>query len=107
MEKTTKAKTFIGFAIRTGKFTIGLNAIETLKRSNLIICCNTISENSLKKAKKLANKFNCPLIQTVSEKLEDITFKENAKAMAVYDVKLAKAILENLDQDFNRLILEK
>lgn len=107
MEKKNKAFTFIGFAIKTGKYRIGLNAIETLKRANLMIVCKTISENSKEKAIKQAKKFNCPIVTTVNSSLEQITFKQNAKAMAIYDGKLAKAILENLEQEFNRLNLEK
>ena len=37
---------------------------------------------------------------TVTAKLEDITHRENAKVMAVADKALAKAILENIENDF-------
>ena len=100
METKSRAETFIGFAIKTGRCRIGLNAVETLKRSEVVIICKSISENSKKQAKKLAIKFNCPCIVTIKKTLEEITHKENAKVMAIYDKKLTKALLSSLEQEF-------
>ena len=100
MENKTKAQTFVGFAIRARKCKIGVNAVGTLKRANLVIVCHTASDNTKAEADKLARKFNCPIIETVSAPLEDITHKENAKVMAIADKSLAKAVLSNLDKDF-------
>ncbi len=100
MENKSKAKTFIGFAIRARKFRIGMNAVQTLKSINLLIVCNSASENTKDEAIKVANKYHCPLIMTNTAKLEDITHRENAKIMAVADKTLAKAILDNIENDF-------
>ena len=96
----TKAETFIGFAMRTGKFRIGTNAAATLKRANLVIVCNSASENTKKEAEKLARKFRCSLIEPVTVTLEELTHRENAKVMAIADKKLSEAILNNLEKDF-------
>ena len=101
MENKTKAQTFIGFAIRARKCKIGTNAVATLKKANLVIVCYTASENTKQEADKLAKKFNCPSIETVGIKLEDITHKENAKVMAIADRQLSQAILDNSENDFN------
>lgn len=100
MENKTKAETFIGFAIRAKKFRIGANAVQTLKSANLIIACFSASENTKKQAEKIAGNFKCPLLITKEKSLEDITFKENAKVMAITDKALAKAILDNSEKDF-------
>ena len=51
-------------------------------------------------AKKIAEKYRCPLLLTTRKTLEELTFKENAKVMAVSDKALSKAILDNLENDF-------
>lgn len=98
MDKS-KVETFIGFAMRTGNFRIGANASATLKRAFIVIVCKSASENTKKDALKLANRFNCPLVETQAKTLEEITHRENAKVMAIADKKLSVAILENLEKD--------
>ena len=100
MENKTKAQTFIGFAIRAKKYRIGMNAVQTLKRIELIIICRSASENTKKEAKKVAKKYNCTLIESTMQDLEQITFTPNAKVMAITDKALAKAILENIASEF-------
>lgn len=100
MEIKSKAETFIGFAMRTGKYRIGVNAVATLKKCALMIVCGSASENTVKQAEKLAKKFNCPLIVPKEKKLEEITHRENGKVMAVVDKGLSKAILDNSEKDF-------
>ena len=100
METKSKAETFIGFAIRTGKFRIGLNACGTLKKASLMLVCNSASENTVKDAIKLAKKFGCPILSPKEKKLEQITYRDNAKVMAIADKDLSKAILDNSENDF-------
>ena len=100
MENKTKAETFIGFAIRARKSRIGVNASLTLKKANLVIVCSSASENTKKDADKLAKRFNCPVLETKSKMLEELTHRENAKVMSVCDEKLAEAIINNSEEDF-------
>ena len=100
MNNKGKAETFIGFAMRTGKFRIGANASATLKKAFLLIVCSSASENTKKDADKLAKKFNCPIIETKDKSLEEITHRENAKVMAIADKSLSLAILSNSEKDF-------
>lgn len=65
-----------------------------------MIVCNSASENTVKDAVKLAKKFGCPIITPVQKKLEDITYRENAKVMAIADKDLSKAIIDNSKNDF-------
>ena len=100
MENKGKAQTFIGFAIKARKCKIGANAVQTLKRANLIIVCSSASDNTKKQAEKFADRFHCPLITTVNFTLEQLTHRENAKVMAIADQALASAVLSNIQDDF-------
>ncbi len=104
MGNKTKAETYIGFAMRAGKFKIGTNAVATLKKAQLVIVCNTASENTKNEAEKLAKKFKCPLLETKNKKLEQITHRENAKVMAISDKQLSDAVLNNSEEDFTQRI---
>ena len=79
-----------------------MNAVQTLKSINLLIVCCSASENTKEQAQKVASKYHCPMIITNEIKLEQITFKENSKVMAITDKSLAKAILDNCKNDFTQ-----
>ncbi len=96
----SKAETFIGFAMRAGKFKIGTNACFTLRRANLIIVCSSASENAVKDGKKLANRFHCPIIKTTDNLLSFYTHKDNGKIMAITDKDFAKLIIDNKEKEF-------
>jgi len=99
LNSKSKAETFIGFTVRSGKYKIGMNAAATLKKAYLILLCRSISENSLKDAIKLAKRFNCKIFKTVNKDLADMTFRPNSKIMAITDKTLAKSITDNSDKD--------
>ena len=105
MKNKGKAETFIGFAMRTGKFRIGTNACATLKKASLMIVCRSASENTKKEAEKLAKKFRCPLLETVNKTLDDYTHRENGKVMAIADKSLSQAIMDNSEEDFISRVL--
>ena len=103
MERMGKSFAYLGFAIKSRKLKTGINAINTLKKDvYLIIVCST-GEKNARKAEKLSVKFNAPLIESVTKTLEEITGKENCKVAALTDENLAKAILQNLGEDFRVL----
>ncbi|MBQ3571640.1 MAG: hypothetical protein IJA15_02310 [Clostridia bacterium] len=100
MVSRSKVETFLGFAIKSRALSMGTNTIATVKKAFLIIVCDSASEGTKKIALSYAKKFSCPLM--VSKKLlEDITLKENCKVVAVTDKNLAKAIIENQDENFS------
>ena len=100
METKSKAQTFVGFVIKSGKYRIGLNSVESLKRAELILVCKSAAENSVKQAKNVAARLKCPIFVSVNKTLEEMTAKHNAKVMAVTDKALAKAIKDNYKEDF-------
>ena len=106
MENKSKAATFIGFAIRKGSYKIGVNAIYTLKKANLLILCKSAGKDTTKQALKLSKRFNCKLLRTESELLSALTFRENAKLMAITDGTLSVAILNNSENEFIEVLGE-
>lgn len=90
--------------MRAGKYKIGSNAINTLRRAELMIVCKTVGENTLKEAKKQARKFSCKILMTGNDRLEEITHRENAKVIAITDKELAKAIINDKEKDFTEII---
>ena len=106
MENKSKVATFIGFAIRKGSYKIGVNAIFTLKKANLLILCKSAGRDTTRQALKLSKRFNCKLIRTKSEPLSTFTFRENAKLMAITDGALSVAILSNSENEFIEVLGE-
>lgn len=103
----SKIETFIGFSIRAGKYRLGVNAVATLKSAELLIMCHTASENTVKDVLKLSKKLKVEIIVYNFGNLEDLTGKANCKLMAVTDKSLAKAIIDNLDENFTKYRMEE
>ena len=95
----TKAETLVGFAIRANKCRFGVNSIASLKRAELLIVCLTASDNTKKEALKLSKKLSAKLYVSVKP-LEEITYKENCKLIAVTDKNFAEPITEFSEGSF-------
>ena len=95
-----KVETYIGFCIKSGKISRGSGAISTLKGGvKLLVLDGTAAKNSQRLALKFKNRFDCPLIVCKSG-FERIVNREGAKIAAIRDEELAKAILRNLDDNY-------
>ena len=89
-----KISAYIGFSVRKGAVVFGLDTIEMYrKKVHLILCSDTLAENSLKKACAEGEKRNCTVATLAG--LEE-TLKRNCKVLAICDKQLAEAIKENL-----------
>ena len=96
----SKIETYIGFCIKSGKISLGSGAIDTLKGGvKLLILDGTAAKNSQRLALKFKNRFNCPLIICKSG-FERVVNREGAKLAAIRDEELSKAILQNLDDNY-------
>lgn len=100
MLENNKIETFIGFAIKARALTCGTDSVGKLKKAYVVLVCSSASENTLKEAVSFSNKFGCPLLRC-KNKLEDFTRKANCKIAAVTDVNLAKAVVDNENEDFS------
>ncbi|MBO5285580.1 MAG: hypothetical protein J6B16_01645 [Clostridia bacterium] len=106
MENNNKIATYIGFSIRSRNCKMGVNAVATLKRADLVMVCHSASDNTKKDAVKLATRFRTKLIISRKILLSDLTHKDNCKVLAITDKSLAKAILDNLNDDFTEYSME-
>lgn len=95
MENKSKAETFIGFAMKAGKFRSGQNTLATLKKAYLILVCETAAENTKTSAVKYAAKYHCSAYRTSGVSLSNLAHKDGIKIAAITDLSLAKAVAEN------------
>lgn len=85
-----KIKTYLGFARRAGKLTLGVAAVGTLKRDVfLLIADESASPNTKKEIERLRKKFGCPFVET--SRLEELADKAEVKLVAVREEHLAAA----------------
>lgn len=103
MENKTKAETFIGFAVRAGKFRSGFNTLATLKKAYVILVCESAAENTKKTALKYAAKYRCAALCTDKISLCDLAHKDGIKIAAITDFSLAKAVVENAAPNLTEL----
>lgn len=95
-----KIETYIGFCIRARKITLGSGAISCIKDGvYLLLMDGASAKNSQRLALKFKNRFSCPLVVCKSG-FEKAVNKEGCKLAAVRDKELSKAILENLDGNY-------
>ena len=94
--ENNKIYTYIGFAIKSRKIRCGVNSVATLKnRVPLLLLCKTASDNTFDEVLKIAKKINSKIYISKTYKVEDLVNKEHCKLIAIQDVNLAKAIIEN------------
>ena len=98
MENNRRTETFIGFAVKAGKFRSGQNTLATLKKAYLILVCETAAENTKATALKYAAKYRCPVYRTDRITLSEIAHKDGIKIAAITDLSLAKAIIDSAEQ---------
>ena len=92
-----KIESYLGFALRAGKVTLGLNSIETLKKGvYCMLLDGDAQKNSQKQARKLREKLSCPLM--IVKDLGALVKREGIKVVAVRDSSLAGAILNEAKQ---------
>ena len=90
MERS-KTASYLGFARRAGKLTLGVFAAGTLKKGVFLLAAEkTVGENSRKEILKLQKRFGCPLVYV--EGLGEMVGKSGCVLAAVRDRGFASAI---------------
>ena len=93
----TKISTYLGFCIRAGKITFGIDRVETQKRAYLLLADGELSDNSMKIMKKARERLKCELLQTENGFLGTLLHRPAVKAVAITEEQLAKAILKEAE----------
>ena len=89
-----KISTYLGFCIRAGKITFGIDRVETQKRAYLLLADGELSENSMKIMKKSMSRLNCELLVTEKGLLGALLHRPGVKAAAITEEQLAKAVVK-------------
>ena len=96
----SKVETFIGFSVKSRKIVFGSGAIDVQKRDvYLIMVSGDAAKNTQALAIKFKNRYSCPLVKCIAE-FERIVNRPGCKIAAFKDRRLASAILENLDDNY-------
>ena len=93
--QSDKIAAYLGFCIRSGKISFGIDAIlERKKDVYLILSDDTLSENSIKNVFLAKDKFACPLLMTSGGELGKLLCRPSVKAVGIREKNLAAAILQ-------------
>ncbi len=91
-----KINTYLGFALRARKITLGVNAIKAERgKVYLLLADLGASENTKREIGRLKEKFQCPLYYI--EDLEGRTGKAYCKLAALREEELARAIVREFN----------
>ncbi len=100
MQTKSKVETFLGFALKKRAVITGSDGVSHLRRADLVLMCNSGSQNAKKQAISAGVRLKCPVVECLIP-LEDLLGKQNCKIAAVTDKNLAAAILNNLNENFS------
>ena len=91
--KIDKVKTYLGFAIRSGKIIFGVDKLlVSNKKPHLILICSTQNDKVANKVIRYANSNNVTCIKLKDLVLGDIIGRDNCKVIGILDLNLAIAI---------------
>ena len=91
----SKIETYLGFCLRARKLLLGVDNVESAKKSVfLLLADEKLGDNSLKQMLKAKEKFACPLFMAQDGFLAECLHRPGVKALAVRDKGLADAIIK-------------
>lgn len=91
-----KAKTYLGFAIKSRAVKYGVDDISKCKKAELILVSDALQESSFNKITKFSMQNNIDLLKIGLENFENLLDNKSIKAVAILDKNLAQAIKKNL-----------
>lgn len=91
-----KAKTYVGFAIKSRKIKFGVDDILKLKNAELILVSDSLTRSGMNKLEGFSLKANTSMIVLKASDFLEIIQNTSVKAAAILDVNLADAIKKNL-----------
>ena len=99
MEKS-KLSTYLGFCIRSGKITFGVDNAEKEKKDvYLLLVDENLGRSSLNTIKKIQEKFSCPMFIASVGELGKLLHRESVKAVTIKDKNLADAIVKECGEN--------
>ena len=93
MLTNSKLKSYLGFSIKSNKIIFGIDNLESTKKNvRLVICCNTLADNSFKKLCNLCYRRDWKLVQLTNSTISELIQRENCRILGILDSNLANAI---------------
>lgn len=93
----SKAASYLGFARRAGKLTLGVNGVQTVRSCALLVADRGAGKTSRERIERLGKKLGCPLIWC--EGLGEMVGSPGCVVAAVRDEGFAKPISAALAED--------
>lgn len=91
-----KVKTYLGFAVKSRHIKFGVDDILKLKKVNLILVSDALTETGYKKLNNFALKKSIDCLVLTAKEFNEIIQNTSIKATAILDENLADAIKKNL-----------
>lgn len=91
-----KARTYLGFAIKSRSVKYGVDDITKCKKVELILVSDSLQESSFNKITKFSMQNNIDLLKIGLENFENLLDNKSVKAVAILDKNLAAQIKKNL-----------
>ncbi len=92
-----KLSAYLGFAIKSKSVIFGLdNLSETTRKVALVLCDNTLSDNSYVKLVKLCEYRKWKMYQLTDCTIEQLIGR-STKVLGILDNNLSKAIIDNIN----------
>ena len=97
--ENNKISTYLGFCIRSGKISFGVdNAEKEKKNVYLLLVDENLGRSSLNTIKQVQEKFSCPMWIVAAGELGTLLHRESVKAVTIKDKNLAEAIIKELGE---------
>ncbi len=91
----SRAASYLGFARRAGKLSLGLGSVQTLRRCDLLVADRAAGKTSRERIERIEKKLSCPLVWC--EGLGEMVGRPGCVIAAVRDEQFARAVREVLD----------
>lgn len=91
-----KAKSYLGFAIKSKSIRYGVDDICKLKKAEIIIVSSDLQSSSFNKISNYSIKKNIEILKLSIDDFQNLLDNKSVKVLAILDANLASAIKKNL-----------
>lgn len=95
----SKIKAYVGFALKKGAVIFGFDNIVKSRRSRLVLMGADASDKTKQQVAFFCDQKHLPLLQGKTS-FEEFFAQKNVKVFSLTDAELARAVLQNSDEDF-------
>ena len=100
MLNISKIKTYLGFAIKSGKIIFGYDNLLIAKNNPyLVLSCSTLNEKMNTKVNTFCNNRKIKCVNLLEVKLSDLIQRDNCKVVGIKDENLSNAILNEFKME--------